>query len=381
MLQQRCFGFVKMHGNIKQPFSNQTGLMPMLKKWTEQYFENAQLMFLLFILISVFGILWFAGDILTPIFASLVIAYVLDGGISFLEARSWPRGLALALIYCTFIGFVGVCFFGIIPVLSQEIANFLGDLPSLIKSGKVALMGLPEQYPEFIQKEHIDYLVNELRAETVNFGQKLLNISLSSVTGFLTILIYMVIVPLLIFFLLFDKNKILAWWRALLPRRESHRLTEIVWSDVNAGFAGYIRGKLIEIAIMWVVSWIAFAILGLSYAPLLSFLVGLSVIVPFLGAIIVTIPIVMVAYAQWGLDSYFIYTMIVYGVLQFLDGNVLVPLLFSEVVDIHPIAIICAVLIFGSIWGLWGVFFAIPLATLVNAIIKAWPRETLSAQQ
>ena len=66
--------------------------------------------------------------------------------------------------------------------------------------------------------------------------------------------------------------------------------------------------------------------------------------------------------------------MIAYLVIQALDGNVLVPLLFSEVVDLHPIAIIVAVLVFGGIWGFWGVFFAIPLATVVQSVLKAWPR-------
>ena len=68
--------------------------------------------------------------------------------------------------------------------------------------------------------------------------------------------------------------------------------------------------------------------------------------------------------------------MLAYGIIQALDGNVLVPLLFSEVVDLHPIAIIVAVLIFGGLWGFWGVFFAIPLATLVQAVLKAWPTLT-----
>ena len=65
--------------------------------------------------------------------------------------------------------------------------------------------------------------------------------------------------------------------------------------------------------------------------------------------------------------------MISYFVIQFLDGNVLVPILFSEAVNLHPIAIIVAILVFGGLWGFWGVFFAIPLATLVKALINVWP--------
>ena len=76
---------------------------------------------------------------------------------------------------------------------------------------------------------------------------------------------------------------------------------------------------------------------------------------------------------QWGVAPEFYYAVIAYGVIQALDGNVLAPLLFSEVVNLHPVAIIVAILFFGGIWGFWGVFFAIPLATLINAIVEAWP--------
>jgi putative permease len=135
-----------------------------------------------------------------------------------------------------------------------------------------------------------------------------------------------------------------------------------------------VRGKVVEIALVWVVTYVTFALLGLNYAMLLSFMVGISVIIPYIGAAAVTVPVAFVAYVQWGLEPQFAYTLIAYAVIQFLDGNLLVPLLFSEVVNLHPVAIIVAVLVFGSIWGVWGVFFAIPLATLVQAVINSWPR-------
>ena len=134
------------------------------------------------------------------------------------------------------------------------------------------------------------------------------------------------------------------------------------------------RSKLIEILIVGAVSYVTFTLLGLNYAELLGLLVGLSVIIPYIGATVVTIPIAVIALFQWGLGSEFYQVMFWYLVIQALDGNVLVPLLFSEAVNLHPVAIILAVLFFGGIWGMWGVFFAIPLATLVKAIINAWPR-------
>jgi len=90
----------------------------------------------------------------------------------------------------------------------------------------------------------------------------------------------------------------------------------------------------------------------------------------------VTIPVAMIAFFQWGWGPEFAYLMLAYGIIQALDGNVVVPLLFSEAVNLHPVAIIVAVLVFGGFWGFWGVFFAIPLATLVKAVLNAWPVKT-----
>ena len=112
--------------------------------------------------------------------------------------------------------------------------------------------------------------------------------------------------------------------------------------------------------------------MGLDFAVLLGFLVGISVLVPYLGAVVVTFPMALVAYFQFGWSSDLVWILVAYGIIQLLDGNVLVPILFSEAVNLHPIAIIVAVLFFGGIWGFWGVFFAIPLAILLQSVLKAW---------
>ena len=142
---------------------------------------------------------------------------------------------------------------------------------------------------------------------------------------------------------------------------------------MNDQVANYVRGKAIEIVIVGLVSYLVFTLFGLNYAALLGVLVGFSVVIPFIGAAVVTLPIAMIAFFQWGWGSEFLTLLVVYAIIQALDGNVLVPLLFSEAVNLHPVAIILAVLVFGGFWGLWGVFFAIPLATLIKAVLNAWP--------
>jgi putative permease len=149
-----------------------------------------------------------------------------------------------------------------------------------------------------------------------------------------------------------------------------------VWQEMDMQLANYIRGKILEITIVGGSTYVAFLVLGVNYTLLLAVLVGLSVVVPFIGVAVVAIPVALVAYVQWGFGNEFFAVMLVYSVIQLLDANVLVPVIFSETVNLHPVAIIAAVLVFGGLWGLAGVFFAIPLATLIKAIINAWPDTT-----
>lgn len=319
-------------------------------------------------------VIGFASRILAPLMIGLVLAYLLDGLVELLQRSRFSRFFSLTLVYAGFVAAVILVLLVLAPLMAQQIADFLRALPLIFSRGQELLAQLPEKYPQYFDEQQIQGVISSMRNEVAHIAQSMLTTLLSSVGGFITALIYLVLVPLLVFFFLKDKSLLLGWCANLLPRKENRMLTTRVWREVNQKISGYIRGKLIEILIVWFVTWIVFQLLGLQYALLLSFLVGISVVIPFLGAAVVTIPVALVGYAQWGLTSDFLYVMIAYAVIQFLDGNLLVPLLFSEIVNLHPIAIISAVLIFGGLWGIWGVFFAIPLATLVHAVLKAWPR-------
>ncbi len=347
----------------------------LVTQWFNKVFSNAQLVVLIVLLVAVIIVLNVASDILTPLIIALVLAYILDGAVDLLKQWNLSSTLALTAVYLLFIGIVLFILVVLLPLMTVEITDFLRDLPAIASRGQQLLLQLPQIYPEFIEERQITNFIASLREEIADIAQGVLSTLLVSIQGFITVLVYLVLVPLLVFFFLKDKDLLLGWVAKLLPRKENRALTTQVWQEANQKVSNYIRGKLLEILIVWVVSWIVFAALGLNYAPLLSFLVGISVIVPFLGAAVMTLPVAMVAYAQWGLSAEFVYLMIAYAVIQFLDGNLLVPFLFSEVVNLHPVAIISAILIFGGIWGVWGVFFAIPLATVVNAVLKAWPRE------
>lgn len=345
--------------------------MQVLANWFRRYFSDPQIVFLAVMLVVGFAVVLTMGNMLAPVLASIVIAYLLEGLVVFLERRGWPRIAGVILVYIAFLLFVSLISFGVLPLVSRQVTDLVQQLPSMISEGQNALMGLPQRYPEIVTPEQIQQLIGAIRSEIANFGQQVLSWSLASVVGIITILVYVILVPLLVFFFLKDQELIIGWFKRYLPKHR--RIAGTVWRDVDIQISNYVRGKFWEILVVWAVSYVSFTAFGLNYSMLLSMLVGLSVIIPYIGASMVTVPVLLIAWFQWGWTSSFAWLAAAYFAIQALDGNVLVPLLFSEVVDLHPVAIIVAILVFGGLWGFWGVFFAIPLATLVQAILCAWP--------
>lgn len=346
-------------------------MFDVIGNWIRRHFSDPQVVMLAMLLLVGFLVVIYFGDMLAPVLASIVIAYLLDGLVGVLKRRGVPRSVAVWLAYLLFLVVFFLILFGLVPLLSGQVSQFAQELPSMISKGQSTLMKLPERYPDFISQSQLDEVLGSVRGEVATIGKNLLSLSLSSFFDLVTLVVYLVLLPLLVFFFLKDKRLLLDWMVSYMPR--DRKLAGQVWSEVNAQLANYVRGKFWEILIVGAVTYIVFETMGLQYAMLLAALVGLSVIVPYIGAAVVTFPVAIIAFFQWGATPDFVYIMVAYTIIQALDGNVLVPLLFSEAVNLHPIAIIVAVLFFGGLWGFWGVFFAIPLATLVKAVLNAWP--------
>ncbi len=353
-------------------------MFEMLGRWYQRKFSDPDSLMLLMLLICVSLLLAFWGGILMPALIAAIIAYLLDWPVVQLLKTGMSRVYATSLVLLLFVGLSILIFVGLVPIISQQSINLIKETPDIWEKGQAWLLTLPDLYPNFVQVTHIQTMLQGLNEKVVQFGERLISASFSSLADVGAILIYSILVPLMVFFMLKDKDFLLGNLANLLPNER--RLIKQVGSEMNLQIANYIRGKVIEIVIVGTVSAITFVMMDLRYALLLGVLVGFSVLIPYIGAAVVTLPVAIVALFQWGLTPDFWYLMIAYGIIQALDGNLLVPVLFSEAVSLHPVYIIIAVLFFGGLWGFWGVFFAIPLATLVKAVINAWSSENAEEQ-
>jgi putative permease len=343
-----------------------------LGNWIHRYLGDEEAVLLAVLMLAVLVAIIGFADVMGPLLAALVLAFLLQGIVARLERLRIPHILA---VWTTFLGFVGLllsCAVLLFPILVQQSTNLLTELPAMIRHGQAAVLQLPERYPHLISQTQLEQLIQYVTHEATGFAETALSFSLSRFADLVGLLVYLVLVPLMVFFMLKDSKELIEQLTGLLPRNRP--VMNQVWQEMDVQMANYVRGKVIQILIVAVVSYIVFAWLGLRYGALLALVVGLSVLVPYIGATVATVPVLLVGYVQLGWGSDFLLLMAAYGIIQFLDGNVLVPLLFSDAVNLHPVAIILAVLLFGGLWGLWGLFFAIPLATLIKALHNAWPR-------
>jgi len=351
----------------KNEFSN----LQFIRDSINRVLPNSQAVALAVILVVGFFLITSLAGVLMPVFIAIVLAYLLEGLVKKLEHKI-KRLPAVFIVFTIFMSIFSYLLLGLMPMIFKQAKQLLQHTPEIVKRLQGDVLKLPESYPQFISVDKLKEIIFAVQQEALLYGQELVSLSASSVVSFISLLIYLILVPVLVLFCLKDKTILLNWFMTFLPR--DRLLSANVWTEVDMQLGNYVRGKFAEVMILGLASYMTFAAMNLNYGILLAVLMGLSVVIPYVGATLVTFPVLGVAMFQWGVGSdEFMYIAIAYSIIQAIDGVVLVPLLFSEAVNLHPVAIIVAILFFGGLWGFWGVFFAIPLATLVKAVISAWP--------
>lgn len=349
-----------------------------VRGWANRHFADEEAVYL--VALGVVTALLFAtvGRMLAPCLVALVIAFMLQGFVGVLTRLGIRPRWAVLVTFGLFVGGMVAAVILVLPLVLQQMQALLTAMPAIVDQLNDAARHLPARFPGLITNEQVTGWTQLAQDALGQFGQWLLHATIAQLPSLIGLAVYLVLVPTLVFFFLKDKDVLIALVLRLLPDRRP--LLNRIGAEMSEQIANYVRGKFIEVLLLGGVTYVAFIAFGMHYAVLLAVLVGLSAIVPIVGAVLVTVPVVAVALLQWGGSWEFGYLVLAHLVIQAIDGYVVVPLLFSEAVDLHPVLIIVAVLFFGGVWGFWGIFFAIPLATLVKAVYRAWPRQAPQTQ-
>ncbi len=347
-------------------------MLKLLQIWYKRYLSKPQAVYLLLAILVILGLMRYLNEVFAPLFTSLVIAYLLEDMVMRLKKWHWPHWLAVSVVFLFFIGILVVALFILLPLLWKQASALLLEFPAMLGRSSRFLSALPARYPDLISVDQFNSMLATVKTDVLKYGRVILSLSVSSIPTVIALAVYLVLVPMLVYLFLLDKAGLTRWCNRYLPKDKTTILG--IWHEVDVQLGNYIRGKLLEVLIVTLMALIIFSLLHLNYTALLAVVVGLSTLIPIVGAVMVSVPVILVAFLEWGWGSSLMYLLIAYSILLTLDANVLVPLLFSEAVKIHPVAIIIAILFFGTIWGFWGIFFAIPLAILLKALLQSWPR-------
>lgn len=349
-----------------------TFLQQLYNKYFATY-EAAYLLLVLFVLliVSLTDII----NLLVPFICALVIAYLLQGGVSFLINRLGLRPLHAVLLtfFIFMVAFVGLVLL-IAPLLYEQTIAFLASLPKLIPQWLQLIKTQIDYIPGLGNVINMPLIAQQIQNLFDSSLQILIVTSVNNIDALMVFFAYLVIVPTVVFFMLKDRQLLLNACYKLLPHSTETRTRLVgMLHEIDGQLTNYIRGKLLECFVVGVATYVIFIWFNLQYAELLAFVVGLSVFIPYFGIVVVTVPVALIAISQFGFTSNLYWLLSIYVALHLLDANLLVPVLFSEAVKIHPILIILAIIISAGLWGVWGVFFAIPIAVFIKALISNWP--------
>ena len=334
-------------------------------------FSNEETVIFFLIILSTLILFSLFIEVLTPFIISIVVAYLLVGLQKKIETYGVAQPLSTIIAFSVFIIVGAAMFTWLIPLLYVQLQSFVLDIPRLFNEFLNFVSTIPAAFPDLVNSDQISVFFQAVSSELSSISQNIVKSSISGIQSTITVLLYIILFPILVYFFLFDRKNIIEGCLRIIPGDRA--MLSQVWSEMDVQLSNYVRGKVLEIFVVGIAAAILFASFGLNYGALLAVLVGLSVLIPYVGAFSITIPIVIIGLLQFGLGTQFYLLIGLYLLLQFLDGNLLVPIIFSEAVKLHPIVIILAVFIFGSLFGFWGVFFSIPLATFIKAVWNAWP--------
>ena len=340
-------------------------------------FKISRLVWLILGALVIALVLYQLRNALLPFVVGGALAYILEPFVSWLERRTpWmssrpelKRVILILLIYVVFVLVVIGAIIALIPPITAEIKHFIENLPNLIESSRSSIESLDAQITA--------RLPEELVADIHDAAQDLGKVIVSAVLAFaartygvisqtLSLLLGLAMVPLILFYMLKDGDKIIAGMLSILSS-EQRKHTRNVLSVLNGVFSAYIRGQLILGLVVGVMVFIGLWLLDVPFAPALGLVAGVFELIPIIGPWLGAIPGLLVVLAT--APEKFIWVALLYLGVQLVENSLLVPRIQSESLNLHPVFVLAALIVGSEVAGLWGVILGPPLAAAGRGVL------------
>lgn len=302
--------------------------------------------------------------IIIPIVIAYFISFVLHPLVEIVHKRGISRTIAILIIYCIFFGSIGFFSYKYYPIALEQLDEIGNQSPKFIRiydDWNENIETKAERMPSVIH-EKIDVLMQDVQNKLSNLA----NLATDTMKEIVTKSVMLIIIPFLVFYFLKDYQLFQGYFWKLIPNKWQDEMKRIL-GEVNSSLGGYIRGQLFVCFILFLMSSLIFWLIHLKYPILLGIFIGVTDIIPYFGPIIGAIPAVF--FAATISTSKAIITVCVILILQFIESNILGPLIVGKTIRIHPVFIMLSLLIGGTIGGFFGVLIAVPTLIVVKVFV------------
>ena len=313
-------------------------------------------------------VLWFLGNTLLPFIVGGAIAYFLDPLADRLERLGMSRVTATTIISLIALLLVILLVLAVIPTLVNQLTALINAAPDIAKRLQGFLL---ERFPELADSTStIRQTLAEIGAAIQARGGQLAQGLLSGALGVISVVVFIVVVPVVAFYLLLDWDEMIARIDAMLPRDHAPTIRRLA-GEIDAVLAGFVRGQVSVCLALGTFYAAALMAAGLQFGLIVGAIAGAITFIPYVGSIIGgTLAVGLALFQFWGDWVQIGIIAAIFAAGQFVEGNILTPKLVGKSVGLHPVWLLLALSAFGSAFGFVGMLIAVPVAAAIGVLTR-----------
>jgi predicted PurR-regulated permease PerM len=305
--------------------------------------------------------------VLLPFFLAIIIAYILNPLVEFLESRRVPRYLGILAIYAVFIIIIFVIGSSIIPLLLHELQKLAERVPEYTRQFQQFILHLQSDYRRINIPESVRLVLDQNIVNLQESVQDVLEWITATVLGLFSHLFTILIIPLLVYYILRDMDSLKRSFVMLFPK-SYRRWIAAMGSEMDRTLGAYFRGMLLICFLVAVLTYTGFVIIGLDFALILGIIAGLTNIIPYFGPLIGAVPAVLIA--SLAAPALVIKVIIVIVIVQQIESQFIAPQILGRSLGLHPLIVIFVLIVGGKFFGLVGLIFAVPFTAMLRIFLR-----------
>jgi predicted PurR-regulated permease PerM len=318
--------------------------------------------------VAAFAALWYLGDVILPFVIGAAIAYLLDPVADRLERWGCSRALATALVMIGAALVIALALLLVIPLFLQQTVALVAAIPEIVRDFRAFVeMRAPDLFDATSPaRAAVEQALSALQGQAGQFAQGIL----ASVNSLIGVILFLVVTPVVAFYLLLDWDRMVRSLDNLLPRRDAGTIRQLA-GEIDRALAGFVRGQFTVCVILGVFYALALMLVGLDFAIVIGLVAGLLTFIPWVGSITGGVLSIGLALFQFWAEPWRIALVAVIFVAgQFAEGNVLTPKLVGGSVGLHPVWLLFALSVFGALFGFVGLLVAVPVAAMLGVLVR-----------